>query len=135
MKKLPTDLQILNAIYERYYKTFALCADENKSRSTKNYVPIDIKVIGQDLKVDDEIIFGRLYYHLDKKHGYKQDDGSQVPFFGLRIGRDIHCVNFPLMASVLADLRLENRKFWTATAVAVFSLVVSIIAIVLSLNA
>ncbi len=29
MKKLPTDLQILNAIYERYYKTFAQYTDEN----------------------------------------------------------------------------------------------------------
>lgn len=133
MKKLPTDLRILNAIYERYYETFAQYTNGDKTRSVRIYVPIDIKEIVEDLKVDGDIIFGRLYYHLEKKYGYKQDDDSQVHFFALGIGEDIHCVNFPIMASVLADLRDRARKHSTATWIAFGSLVISLIAIAISI--
>lgn len=132
MKRLPTDLRILNAIYDRYYDMFAQYADADESRNAKIYVPIDIKQIAQDLNVDGDIIFGRLYYHLEKKHGYVHDDESSVHFFSLRVGEDMHCVNFPLMASVLADLRDQARKRNTATGIAVGSLIISIVAIVIS---
>ena len=133
MRRLPTDLQILNAIYDRYYETFTKYTDGDKSRSAKIYVPIDIKQIADDLKVDCDIIFGRLYYHLEQKHGYRQDDGSVVLFFSLRAGDDVHCVNFPLLAAVLADLRDQARKYNLATWIAVAALIMSIVSIVLSI--
>ena len=133
MKRLPTDLQILEAIYERYYETFVKYSEEDHSRSAKIYVPIDIKQLAKDLKVDGDIIFGRLYYHLEKKHVYRQDDGSLVPFFSPRVGGDTHCVNFPLAASVLADLRDQARKYNTATWIAVGSLIIAIVSIVISI--
>lgn len=132
-KGLPTDLQILDAIYDRYYETYAKYAKGDKSRSTKIYVPIDIQEIAQDLKVDEDIIFGRLYYHLEHKHGYKQDDGSSVHFFSLCVGSDVHCVNFPLMASVLADLRGQSRKYTMATCIAVVSVIIAVASIVISI--
>lgn len=55
-------------------------------------------------------LFGRLYYYLDKKHGYKQDDGTLVPLFSLKVGEDTHCVNFPLLVSVLASLQSEHLR-------------------------
>jgi hypothetical protein len=133
MKKLPTDLKILNAVYERYYDEFASYTDGGDSRNAKIYVPIDIKQLAEDLNVDGDIIFGRLYYHLDKKYGYRQEDDSRVPFFGLRVGKDKNCVNFPLMASVLADLRDRARRNRTATWIASGSLIISVIAIVISI--
>ena len=130
-KRLPTDLQILDAIYDRYYETFAKFP--TGSRSSKIHVPIDILQIAHDLKVDDDIVFGRLYYHLQHKYGYKQDDGSSVSFFALRIGNDVHCVNFPLMASVLADLRDQSWKHKVAIWIAVGSLIIAIVSIVISI--
>ncbi len=119
MKRLPTDLQILNEIYEWYYNTFTQYIDEDKNRDTKIYVPIDIVHIAKRLKVDVDIVFGRLYYHLDKKYGYAQDDGTKIRLFTLVAGRDTNCVNFPLVASVLADLRDQAWTQWECPAIRV----------------
>ena len=126
MPSIPTDLAILNSIYERYYATFAAYSPDAKGRSAKIYVPLDIKALAVQFGVDQDIIFGRLYYHLEKKHGYKDADGSLVPFFALRVGGDSHCVNFPYMASVLADLRSENRKYRITATIAVVGFLFSI---------
>jgi hypothetical protein len=39
-------------------------------RITKNFVPIDVNVIGEKLGVDGDIIFSSLYYHLNQKYSY-----------------------------------------------------------------
>ncbi|AZF43448.1 hypothetical protein C4J87_3297 [Pseudomonas sp. R1-43-08] len=112
----PSDLKILNAIYKLYYeefKNFTQAPDVQNGRVSKIYVPINCMVIAKDLNVDSDIVFGRLYYHLEQKYGYKKDDG-RVAFFSLGVGSDKHCVNFPLLASVLAGLQEESSKFqWT----------------------
>lgn len=131
--KIPTDLQILSFIYDSYYKTFESFTKENKIRETKNYVPINIDSIGEHFNVDGDIVFGRLYYHLNKKYNYKKDDGTIVDFFRLRLIDNIHCVHFPYMASVLADLKYENKKYRTATVIALVSLGISFISISISL--
>lgn len=132
MTRAPTDLEILNAIYERYYATFASFSADESARSSKVYVPIDIAQLAKDMSVDEDIVFGRLYYHLDKKYGYKNDDGSYVHLFALVVGGDRHCVNFPYVASVLASLREENRKYRLATTLAIVSLFISVVAFLLS---
>ena len=126
--RLPTDLQILNVIYERYYDTFSTFAEKGSSRSSKIFVPIDIEEIAKDIGVDVDIVFGRLYYHLDEKYGYKRKDAPRVCLFTPVAGDDLNCVNFPYAASILADLRQENRKYRIATSIAVFSLIISVIA-------
>jgi len=125
MKKTPTDLELLNAIYERYYDEFSQYSKEGGGRGSKIYVPIDCASIADRLKVDGDIVFGRLYYDLDSRYGYTNDDGSKVHFFALAVGDDRHCVNFPLLASVLAGLRHENRRFLVTTWIAVIALVIS----------
>ncbi len=130
MKKLPTDLQIIKAIYDMYYNDFVnYDKRKNKTRSSKMYVPIDIEIISKKFKVDPDLIFGRLYYHLENKFGYTNDDGSKVHFFTLKAGSDKHCVHFPYLASVLATMKSENRKFLIATVVAVVALILSLISI------
>jgi hypothetical protein len=127
MMHVPTDLEIMNEIYEKYYDKFASYSKTDSRRTTKIYVPIKIDAIAEECGVDNDIIFGRLYYHLEKKYGYKNEDGSSVHLFARVLGDEKHCVNFPLVASVLADLRRENNKFWIATSIAIFSLIISII--------
>lgn len=130
-KKLPTDLQILDVIYDRYYETFtAFTGDQD--RASKLYVPIDIADIAKGFGVDNDIVFGRLYYHLDKQHRYQQENGAYVHLFTLESGGDRHCVNFPLLAAVLAPLREDLSKYRWATGAAVFGLIVSIVALVVS---
>lgn len=130
--KPPTDFRILREIYSRHYSEFAAFSKENPSRETKIYVPIDIPAVASRLGVDPDIVFGRLYYHLDKKHGYKQDNGSSVHLFTPRAGDDKDCVNFPLLAAVLASLEQENTRSQRATVLAIVSLVVSIFSIVIA---
>lgn len=132
-KYVPTDLEVLNKIYHQYYDNFTSYSKDNPDRTTKIFVPIDIEKIANELDVDGDIVFGRLYYHLNEKHGYRKEDDSMVHLFAKVIGNDKHCVNFPLVASVLADLRRQNKKFWIATGVAIFSLIVSVGSLIVSL--
>jgi hypothetical protein len=96
-------------------------------------VPIDVKEVAAELDADPDIVFGRLYYHLDAKHRYRQDDNSLVNLFTLKAGEDRHCINFPYLAALVANLQDENRKYRTATRIAIWSLVVSIVALLISI--
>jgi len=136
--KLPTDLKILETIYDRYYSTFeAFDNNTQPTRTAKVYVPIDVDEIGKALQVDGDIVFGRLYYHLNSKYGYSNSDGSKVIFFALEVGagehKDKHCIQFPLMASVLSELKVEQNKFKLNTVLSIVSLVVSVAAVIISI--
>lgn len=126
--KPPSDIKILSAIYKLYdeeFKNYTQEPDVQNGRVSKIYVPIDCKMIAKELSVDSDIVFGRLYYHLEQKYGYKRDD-DRVAFFSLGVGSDRHCVNFPLLASVLAGLQEEVSKFKWATALSIIAVLISI---------
>lgn len=111
MMKNPSDGNILDAIYKKYYEDFVNYDKSTPSRSSKIYVPIDCAQIAEELGMDAEILFGRLYYHLDKKHRYAQDDGSLVHLFALKTGDDLHTVNFPLLAAILAEHNASFNRY------------------------
>jgi hypothetical protein len=71
MKKLSTDLEILECIYARYADTFREFSRESPTRETKIYVPIDVRQIAESLKTDSHVLFGRLYSYLGHKYSYK----------------------------------------------------------------
>jgi len=133
MKKTPTDLELLNVVYDQYYDEFTKYSNENRERSSKIYVPIDCATIADQLGVDGDIVFGRLYYDLENRYGYTKDDDSKVHFFALKAGEEMHCVNFPLLASVLAGLRHENKRFKITTLIAILALVISSISLGVSI--
>jgi len=133
--RVPTDLQILTAIWSRYYSAFAQFPQDELRRKSKIHVPIDIEAIAKELNVDADIVFGRLYYHLDQKFGYQRPTKEWVHLFALEVGGDRHCVNFPLLASVLAGLQQENQQYQVATWIAFLSLGVSIVALYVSASA
>lgn len=134
-KPAPTDLEILDAVYERYYDTFIdFTEGQSTSRESKMYVPIDCAQIATDLNVDPDLVFGRLYYDLQYRYGYRQDDGASVPFFTLAVGqRDRHCVSFPRLSAVLSTLRAEEKQRSWSTAIAVLSLVIAVASAAVSL--
>lgn len=132
--KVPTDLKVLSTIYKLYYEEFKNHSGEpgiENGRESKNFVPIDCKMIAKELDVDGDIVFGRLYYHLEQKHGYTRSDGSNVVFFSLMVGPDRHCINFPLMASVLAGLQEDNSKFKLSIWLSALAVVIALAALVL----
>lgn len=124
--KAPTDLQILQVIYDDYYNVYSeFQRGEENSRRSKIHVPIDCQKIANKLKVDGDIVFGRLYYYLEQKHGYKREDDSKVSFFALGLGSDKHCINFPLLTSILADLQEQDRKARRTSRLATIAIVIS----------
>lgn len=131
--RMPTDYEILNEIYERYYQTFTAFSRNDPNRSAKIFVPLDIATIANRFHVDGDIIFGRLYYHLEQKYGYVRPDGTRVAFFTPAAGSDKHCINFPLLGAVLAGMRQERRRNLWAICVAVASLVISAVSVTISL--
>ena len=135
--KIPTDLEILKVIYSQYYSEFESFKKNSESRLVKVYVPIDVDLIGAKLGVDGDIVFGRLYYHFNNKYSYSNKDGSKVLFFALELGsserKDKHCIQFPLMASVLAELMHEHHKYRVTTIISILSFIVSIAAVIISL--
>ena len=133
MKWPPTDLQILEEIYRRYYTVFEAYSKEFPNRSSKLYVPINIEELAEHFGIDGDIVFGRLYYHLEPKYGFTQEDDSKVHFFTLRAGEDKHAVHFPLLASVIADLREVREKHLIATWISVAALIVSAVSVGIAL--
>ncbi len=130
--KSPSDLKILNAIYNEYYADFTAFDKTNPNRQAKILIPVDCKKIGKKLGVDSDIVFGRLYYHMEKEYGYKDERGNRVIFFANSAGEEIHCINFPYMASVLGKLQHEDDKFKISTWLSIVALIVSVIALCLS---
>ena len=132
MANVPTDREILQAVYDRYHQQFTAYDPGNPDRVAKILIPIDCLAIAHDLGgVDPDIVFGRLYYHLEQKHGYDRPPG-RVSFFALEAGGERHCVNFPLLTSVLAGLQEERDRHVLTLWLSIASIVVSLIAIVVA---
>lgn len=133
MKRPPSDFDLLKAIYERHHDDFmARTAD----RRTAVVVPIDIPAVAAGLGTEPDIVFGRLYHHLDPLYGEdERDDGRpRKAFFMAKAGEEADCVNFPLLEAVLAGLWQErNWQLWAvwasalSVAIAVAALIVSIV--------
>lgn len=136
MKHPPTDLKLLEHIYNAYYDTFVSFSRDNPSRGTKVYVPIQIQEIADHFGIDGDIIHGRLYYSLDQKYSIVRPDRSVVPFFRFveNVEVDRHQIQFPILASALATLRESRNQFLWATSLAGFSLIVAFAALVVGLK-
>ena len=132
MKNIPSDFKLLTEIYQRYYEQFKNFSREAPEREARIYVPIDIEAIADHLKTDKYIIFGRLYTHLEKKYGYKNDDGSLSPFFSMGIGKDRHVINFPLLVSVLAGLKEERNRQNISIYLSIAAITISLLALALN---
>ncbi|MDT3295449.1 hypothetical protein Q4Q57_09875 [Shewanella sp. SP2S2-6] len=123
-----SDRLILKTIYRMYLSEFK--SFDKESRVNKIYVPIDCDRVAKELNMDNEIVFGRLYYHLEKKHGYKQTDGSSVNLFCLEIDGDRHVVHFPLLSAVLAEEEQSFLRFTIPIAISFIALGLSIFTLI-----
>ncbi len=144
MHSLPTDLDILNNIYRNYYDDFILFDEDGgdtRGRESKIYVPINVGRIAKELKTDETIVYTRLFLHLNRRYEFVDSRKGRVFFFVGQLGvhegeilRDL--VNFPYLASVLADLRHQdedNRRNRSLVRLSVIAAVVSAIAAVIAI--
>jgi hypothetical protein len=109
-----------------YESSYPGQATESGDRENDPYVAIDVAAVAQKIGCSSELLFGRLYYHLDHKYRYTNDDGSIVPLFYLKVGDKRHAIHFPYLASILAG---ENRDFLRQ----IWTMGVSVVALALSL--
>ena len=137
MKRPPTDLEILEEIYRRYYSEFCAYSEANQVRKYKVYVPIDIQAVADHFGVDGDIVHGRLYYYLDHKYEIIRQDGSKVPFF-LFVENSApeirHQVQFPILAAAIAELRDSRSHFLWATGLAIASFIIALLAFILGIT-
>lgn len=131
MKNSVADRVILKKIYDLYYSEFTDYDEENPNRTSKIYVPIDCTLIAKKLNIDPEILFGRLYYHLEKKYGYKTSDNTYVRLFAQKIGSDMHLINFPLLSAILAEHESSFYKFLIPIVLSTMALTVSLLTLFL----
>lgn len=110
MTKLATDLEIFECIYTMYLVDFQNFPKDKPTRPAKIFVPIDLEKVAKALDSDAYELFGRLYHHLNHKYGYKSDNDAHVSLFEPVVGGDRHCVNFPYLAAVLAEHRVEDKR-------------------------
>lgn len=90
-------------------------------------IEIDVKAIAKKLKCDKDILFGYLYYHLDRKHRYSVGVNSFVHLFTPTVGQLNNAINLPYLAAILASQDQEHSKF-------IWSLGVSLVALALSVG-
>lgn len=136
MPRPPSDYELLKFIYSRYRQTFAsFVQGAADGRASKILVPVDLAEIARHFRVDEDSIFGRLYYHLDPKYGEpaKPEGGARKVFFTPVAGGDQNCVNFPLLEAVLAGLWQRHRRDLAAIATAVLSLAIALASLIVSL--
>jgi hypothetical protein len=129
MIKIPTDTKILNEIHNLYSHDYLV---KRNDREAIIYVPIDCARVAKNLGTDGDIIFGRLYNDLEHKYGYRKDDDSVVHFFAFKIQKDMHCINFPLLSSVLAGLQSEESKFNKLFMLSFSAIIISIASLLIS---
>lgn len=132
MEHVPTDLEILEDIYYRYYEEYKKYATEEPDRIARIRVPINIKDIAIACGVEEDMIFGRIFYHFNKKYSYKDENGNITTFFMTNKFEGLS-VNFPLVASILADLSIEKRKKDLFMMVSVGAVAISLIALIISI--
>lgn len=129
LNKNPTDYKILKTIYNDYYNDFIDFNPSNAQRSVKMYVPISFDRLEHKLGANKSIIFGRLYYHLNKKYSYKNDNGSRVDLFLLGLNKEKHLIQFAMLSSILANLQDNRRHHLWPIYISAFAVLVSLISL------
>ena len=136
-RRVPTDREILETIYSGYevkYKEVSSGLDSEAS-DNRIYIPVDLAAVAAELGVDGNLVFGRLYYYLDRRYAYRSErDGAWTHLLWLRFDRPEgrHWINFPLMTSVLAGLQEDHHRVQWTRRLAVGSFAVSFAALALS---
>lgn len=132
MSRLPTDREVLKCIFELYKDNYP--GEKAGGKGVNDpFVPVDLRAVAARLNIRPELLFGHLYYHLDAKHRYKQDSGTEVNLFLLNVQNKGHSVHFPYLSAILAGHDQEHRKQLWSISFSVLALVVSVASLITNL--
>ena len=81
MDDIPTDLEIIEDIYYRYHDDFRKYAKKEPDRIARIRVPIEVEDVAEACGVEEDMIFGRIFYHFNKKYSYTDTKGEVTTFF------------------------------------------------------
>lgn len=136
---LPTDKEIFEFVYDNYYNEFTnFDKEKNKTRITKNFIPIDIEMISKHFGVDEDIIFTRFYYVFKERYDYSKEFNGDVHFFKKSFGEceeeetELNVVHFPYLISILSEMRYKEEKFHITTIISILALFIAFISIFIS---
>ena len=132
MDKIPTDLEILEEIYFRYQDDFRKYAKKDPDRIARIRVPINVEEVAKACGVEEDMIFGRIFYHFNKKYSYKNAKGDVTTFFTTEKFEGLS-VNFPLVASILADKYAEKKGERDLQLMAAVAIGISLIALLIAI--
>lgn len=130
--KIPTDLEILEDIYFRYNDDFRKYAKKEPDRIARIRVPIEVEDVAETCGVEEDMIFGRIYYHFNKKYSYTDSQGEVTTFFTTEKFEGLS-VCFPLVASILADKYIEKKKHETVLFIAGTAIALSIVSLLVAI--
>lgn len=131
--KISTDREILESLFSTYASAFEAAQSAPDQDGKRIYVPIDVKHVARLIDNDPQVLFGRLYYHLDSKYRYEQSGGALVHFFALNVGGARNCINYPYLCALTADFRERHRENAKTFRLSVAALIISLAAIVAQL--
>jgi len=132
MERIPTDYEILEEIYYRYYEEYRKYAKEEPDRIARIRVPVNVREVAGACGVEEDMIFGRIFYHFNKKYSYKDEKGNITTFFIADKFEGLS-VNFPLVASILADMKNEKKQTDVLLMVSGAAVVTSVISLIVAL--
>jgi hypothetical protein len=125
VKKPPSDLDLLKAIWKRHREEYE---QGRVGRASDVMVPIDVPRLAADLGISVHSVAGRLHHHLDKKHG-----SGHTHLFSMQVGPDVNAVNFPLLEALLAELWEQQDRDHRTFKTAVASIAISVVALIISI--
>ncbi len=124
-RRPPTDYELLHVIYWKYR------ADHTGDAAQKVFLPIDLHDIARDLRTEPNMVFGRLYHHLNPKYVSTAEKGElQKALFISNTSGNL--INFPLLEALYAGLAQERSQARWVTGTAVLSLAIAIASLVVS---
>lgn len=133
MSTLVSDRCVLQCIYQMYENKYPKSSADLVVSDNDPYVAIDLRAVAKKLDCSPELLFGRLYYHLDRKHRYKQEDGSLVSLFCIKLGEKRSAINFPFLASILASENRDFLRFIMPLSISGLALMISATSLVISI--
>lgn len=125
-RPIPTEREVLRAIYEMYVDLFA----DGNATEGKSFIPIDVPAVAKRLSCDTNLLFGYLYYYLEHKYRYKGSGDTIVSLFAMQIGGVCHAINFGYLAAILAGHDQEHSKYRWSLSISLIALALSVGAIV-----
>lgn len=132
MDDIPTDLEIIEDIYYRYHDDFRKYAKKEPDRIARIRVPIEVEDVAEACGVEEDMIFGRIFYHFNKKYSYTDTQGEVTTFFTTEKFEGLS-VCFPLVASVLADKYAEKKQQETQLFISGIAVALAIIALLVAI--